>query len=43
MKPLKNPTEGLNKIIITHIFILTKFHQKKNRNKKIGKNDFQGF
>jgi hypothetical protein len=25
---MKNPIEGLNKIIITNIFILTKFHQK---------------
>lgn len=28
MKPLKNPTEGLNKTIITSIFILAKFHRK---------------
>lgn len=41
MKPMKNPIEGLNKIIISNIFILTKFHQKEKLEiKKLDKNDF---
>jgi hypothetical protein len=36
MKPLKNPTKGLNKTIITSIFIFKKIHQKEKL--KIKKN-----